>query len=332
MRQQRFWPLGRHRRYHSLAQVTPKRILRNYSTRTRLSWTLLQLIALTYGEERVQKGSVNSVLPSRPSHQNDPPYEIQRDKSVCRHCGSTLVQPSSAVLDSKSAGISQESRPTATQPAGTSLGSGARTGTGLPGVLAGENGDIPAIKLRAPPKSNDLWEELKERITYLYIDEGMTLNQLGLHLEKERGFRATAKQYKSQLRRWGIRKNTKRTERREDSRNMAVAAERSSGDGLAAMEESSMPPTKTLGLGSLPEGTPSSPTNHIFTGSGLSDPTMTGHPCPDTEPHNALNELGNDSGAPFGFHFSQDVDWQFASTASGSGNILGLSPGFLTVE
>ena len=76
------------------------------------------------------------------------------------------------------------------------------------------------------PKPCD-WNNLRQTITRLYLEENLKLSEVRDKLEKQYGFRATPKMYKTRLKAWGIEKNLKRADvelcthtiQREDARN-----------------------------------------------------------------------------------------------------------------
>ncbi|KAI1121241.1 hypothetical protein F5Y10DRAFT_288717 [Nemania abortiva] len=69
-----------------------------------------------------------------------------------------------------------------------------------------------ASKQRALPKKIEAWSQHKTEIHHLYIDLALPLKDVVTEMKK-RGFEATEKQYKLQLRRWRFRKNLKCHER-----------------------------------------------------------------------------------------------------------------------
>ncbi|ETI22127.1 hypothetical protein G647_06199 [Cladophialophora carrionii CBS 160.54] len=62
------------------------------------------------------------------------------------------------------------------------------------------------------PQEEQDWDKVKDVITRLYQDEGLTLVELQRNLLKHHNFKATTKQWKSRITRWGLSKNNRQHE------------------------------------------------------------------------------------------------------------------------
>ncbi|XWX00380.1 hypothetical protein V2A60_008400 [Cordyceps javanica] len=65
---------------------------------------------------------------------------------------------------------------------------------------------------KAPTLREHDWEPLKTRIVDLHIKENMSLPDVRALMQKERGFEATLRQYRSRISHWGLDKNVKKKE------------------------------------------------------------------------------------------------------------------------
>ncbi|KAJ9272423.1 hypothetical protein DTO212C5_1608 [Paecilomyces variotii] len=75
----------------------------------------------------------------------------------------------------------------------------------------------PQRALRASKIEDAKWEEHKDTIKKLYIDENMRLDDLAKHMEKEYKFKASDQQYRIQFTKWDLRKNRRKSEKRPAS-------------------------------------------------------------------------------------------------------------------
>ncbi|OAA56370.1 Transcription factor [Cordyceps fumosorosea ARSEF 2679] len=65
---------------------------------------------------------------------------------------------------------------------------------------------------KAPTLRGHDWEPLKTRIVELYVRQNMSLPDVRALMQKERGFEATLRQYRSRISQWGLDKNVKTRE------------------------------------------------------------------------------------------------------------------------
>ncbi|OCK98550.1 uncharacterized protein K441DRAFT_543101, partial [Cenococcum geophilum 1.58] len=103
----------------------------------------------------------------------------------------------------------------------------------------------PAIthNLRHPLSAKD-WEEHRATIQRLWSQENKKLREVMAILENDCGFRATAKQYKTQIKRWGLEKNVKDNEMRAVIRMQRKRKEIDGKESEFLLRDRVVPPQK----------------------------------------------------------------------------------------